>query len=173
MKNTGPPYRRSVLGASGLVLVISFFFPYWEALLVNGNQADELQLAVYVTHCSGPLCDRMAPPEDLARLETSNVAAAGLSLVLLALATALAQRSWALLLCLPAILLPAAVCADAAGFLVSSACGAPPGCGGGLVARLGAGSYIASAAALVLASAALREVWKFGAARLHRRADPG
>jgi hypothetical protein len=151
MKNTGPS-RRSVLGASGLLLIFSFFFPYWEALLASDSRADGLELLIYVTHAGGPLREQLAAPEELLRLEHSTAAAAALALVLLLAAAALAQRPWAFLLCVPAMLLPAAVGADAAGYFA--------GCGTQLVARPGAGAFIAGGAAALLAAAVLREFWK-------------
>lgn len=150
MKITGPSMR-SVLGASGLLLIFSFFFPYWEALLVNGSQADALQVTLYVNHVDGPLCERVAA-DDLRRLESSTTAAAVVTVVLLVLAIALARRPWSLLLCLPAILLPAVVCADFAGFRVA-------GYTGELVARPGAGAFIAWGAAALLIGGGLRELW--------------
>lgn len=156
MKNTGPS-TRSVLGAGGLLLIFSFFFPYWEASLANSSQAGALQLSIYVTHSGGPLCERLAPG-NLSRLENSTTAAAVLALTLLALAMALAARPAALLLCVPAMLLPAVVCADAAGILTAAA-GGSPGVSAELATRLGTGAFIAWGAAALLAGAALRELW--------------
>jgi hypothetical protein len=151
MKNTGPS-RRSVLGASGLLLIFSFFFPYWEALLASGSRADGLELQIYLTHAGGALREQLTAPEKLLRLEHSTAAAAGLALVLLLVAAALAERPWTFLLCLPALLLPAVVGADAAGYLA--------GCEAQLELRPGAGVFIAGGAAALLAAAMLRELWK-------------
>jgi hypothetical protein len=164
MKNTGPSIR-SALGASGLLLIFSFFFPYWEALVATSSQADALQLSIYVSHASGPLLERLPAPDDLLRLVNSTTAAAGLALTLLALAIAFARRPWALLLCLPILMLPAVVGADASEFLAASA-GVLPDLPGKLATRLGTGAFIAWGAAALLIGAALRELCKFGAARL-------
>lgn len=171
MKNTGPSIR-SALGASGLLLIFSFFFPYWEALVATSSQAHALQLSIYVSHASGPLLERLPAPDDLLRLVHSTAAAAGLSLALLALAAAFAQRPWALLLCLPAMLLPAAVSADAAGFVAAYAGRPPGGVPVELTARLGTGAFIACGAAALLAGAALCEIRKFAAPSNHKSIFP-
>jgi hypothetical protein len=156
MKNTDPS-KRSVLGASGLLLIVSFFFPYSEVLLATSSQAEAPQLSIYVSHASGPLLARLPATAGLSRLVDSTTAAAGLAVGLLALSAALAARPWAMLLRLPAMLLPAVVCADAAGFL--AACEPPE-----LTARLGAGAFVAWGVAALLAGTAFSEIWKFSSA---------
>jgi hypothetical protein len=172
MRHTGHTAVRSLLGASSLLLILSFFFPYWEALPASGNQATGVELAFYLTHSGGPLAGRLAAPEILSRLQYSAAAAAGVALALLALAAVLADRPWVALLSLPAMLLPAAIRADALPFLASAEAGMTTGSLGQLVVRTGTGAIVAWIVAALLAAALLLVLRNIAARRLTGKKKP-
>lgn len=165
MKNASHSTRRSLLAASALLLILSFFFPYVEALQASSGQAPSVQLAIYPTHSRGPLREQPAMAESLPRLEHSAFTAGGVALALLLLAIVFAKRPWASLLCLPAMLLPAVICADASD-LLAARCGRAAACEGEVAARAGAGAHIAWGAAALLAMALLLQLWRHAARRL-------
>lgn len=165
MKNASLSTRRSLLAASALLLILSFFFPYVEALQASSGQAPSVQLAIYPTHSRGPLREQLAMAESWPRLEHSAFTAGGVALTLLLLAILFAKRPWASLLCLPAMLLPATICADASN-LLAARCGRAAACEGEVAARAGTGAHIAWGAAALLAMALLLQLWRHAVPRL-------
>ena len=165
MKNASLSTRRSLLAASALLLILSFFFPYVEALQASSGQARSVQLAIYPTHSRGPLREQLAMAESWPRLEHSAFTAGGVALTLLLLAILFAKSPWASLLCLPAMLLPAAICADASD-LLAARCGRAAACEGEVAARAGTGAHIAWGAAALLAMALLLQLWRQAVPRL-------
>lgn len=165
--------RRRLLGAGSLLLLISFFFAYWEVELKSLGNPRGAQLAARVGHVDG-WPDRLTAAAGTGpdRLGTSSAVAAAVALVFLAAAAAGARSRWSVLLWLPAIAYPAVVLQDAAAFFAENSCALAGGDGGCraahlplsgsiehhgvlFVTHLGAGTFFALAATLVLIAGAI------------------
>lgn len=153
-----------VLIAAGLLMAVSFFFPYWQVELKTSTHPEGLQLEAFVGHFEGA-------PESPSReqLERSQKVGAATGLALLVLAMTFVRHRWAVLLGLPAIVFPLAALADLAGWLPEALCAweeNAPGCGGDtvplwgrleaagqiLVTRPGCGLALSALAMLILAA---------------------
>lgn len=103
-----------LLGASGLLLVISIFLPYWKMTLMAPQYPGGLQVQAYLSHLEGDVREidglnhyiGMRPLEEAAQLEREMSIAAVIAIALLALAAVYIHNKWAAFLALPAMLFP-------------------------------------------------------------------
>jgi len=117
---------------SGLLLVISIFFPYWQLEVATPGHPQPLRLDAYLNHVEGdveeieaidpPLAIR---PTEAVRLERSLSIALVVTISLLVAAAVLIHNRLAALLSLPAILYPIVYLADLSTWLSEIAASRP------------------------------------------------
>lgn len=151
---------RRLLLAVCLLLSLSFFFPYWEARQCAKSCTTGPELFIYAGRACGQAGHFPSLPPELGRLKTSIATAAGLALALIALAAVRVENRWSMLLWLPAILLPGAVLADAAGIVAPAIFPVAAEAGGTLSSRPGAGGWLAFGGAVLLTYEAVQELRK-------------
>jgi hypothetical protein len=109
-----------MLGAAAVLILVSMLFPYWKMTLLAPQYPGGLHVQVYVNRMTGDVDEidglnhyiGMRPLAEAAALERS-VSIAMIALVgLLVLAAIFVHSKWALLLALPAILMPFVFLAD-------------------------------------------------------------
>ena len=118
----GMRYRWPTLCMAGaaILLIISIFLPYWSLVLHAPQYPKGLVVHAYVNHLDGDVSEidglnhyiGMRPLGEAAQLERSISIFAISALALLVLAAVFIHSPWALLLSLPAILLPPVFLAD-------------------------------------------------------------
>lgn len=109
-----------LLGAAAVFILLSIFFPYWKMTLLAPQYPGGLHVQVYVNRMTGDVNEidglnhyiGMRPLEEAAQLERSvSMVMIGL-LGLLVVAAIFVHSKWALLLALPAVLMPFVFLAD-------------------------------------------------------------
>jgi hypothetical protein len=109
-----------LFGAAALLLVSSIFLPYWQLTLHAPQYPKGLTVQAYVNRLEGDVGEidglnhyiGMRPLNEAAALEKSIALFGIVGLALLLLAAIFVHTRWAVLLALPALLLPAIFLAD-------------------------------------------------------------
>ncbi|HVS02637.1 MAG TPA: cytochrome C [Thermoanaerobaculia bacterium] len=109
-----------LLGAAGLLLVISIFLPYWKMRLLAPQYPGGLEVQAYLNHLEGDVREidglnhyiGMRPLGGAAQLERELSIAAVAAIALLAIAAIWIHNQYAALLSLPAAVFPFAFLAD-------------------------------------------------------------
>ncbi|MEP7010481.1 MAG: hypothetical protein ABJC13_09185 [Acidobacteriota bacterium] len=120
------PAATGTLVAAAVLLIVSYWLPYWQIELVTRAQPQGVKLISYLGRLDGALPEVLSAAgwpgdgqgEDLAALERS-LSLALVVVVGLLLTAAYGRRRWTALLAVPAICFPFIVVADTARWLVS------------------------------------------------------
>jgi len=108
------------LAGAAILIIISIFLPYWSLVLHAPQYPKGLVVNAYINHLEGDVAEidslnhyiGMRPLNEAAQLERSISIFAISALALLVLAAVFIHSPWAVLLSLPAVLLPPVFLAD-------------------------------------------------------------